>query len=74
MALKFQGGKAAPAVNAKKNAPGFRRPVYTMGDGIYGVEPLIGQFGDQELAASFRKLKQAYDEFRRVLDRKAIWD
>lgn len=76
MAVKYQGGRAVALrpTGGKKPAPFMREPMNRLGDGIYMVEPTIGQLGEQDVAAAFRKLKQAYDEFRNTLNRKAIWD
>lgn len=62
------------ATGGKKPAPFMRQPVLRLGDGIYGTEPTIGQLGDPDVAAAFRKLKQSYNDFITVLNRKAIWD
>ena len=76
MAVKFQGGRAVAlkATGGKPKAPFMREPVHRLGDGFYMVEPTIGELGDQEVAAAFREVKQAYNKFITVLNRKAIWD
>ena len=76
MALKFKGGRsvALKPTGGKPTAPFMREPVRRLGDGIYMVEPTIGELNDPEVARAFQKVRQAYNEFITVLNRKAIWD
>lgn len=76
MAVKYKGGSAVALkpIGGKAQAAYMREPVRRLGDGIYMTEPTIGELGDQEVATAFRNLKQAYDRFITVLNRKANWD
>lgn len=76
MAVKFQGGRsvALKPTGGKPKAPFMREPVHRLGDGVWMVEPTIGQLNDPDVARAFQKVKQAYNEFITVLNRKAIWD